>query len=524
MRLASLTTLEVTWDSKTTPDQRDFWESEENCLCPKCGAGIEQKKCWRDVFADRELEQLEVFCPCRKKGCQWIGYRQSVEEHLKECESVMLSCTNVGCYAEIARSDLDNHVKTLCEYRSIECPHCGANYTLIDEAHQEVCLKYPIPCPNQCNNDLRIPRDKMDDHVAACANRKSDCVIAGCPFNGSEKEVADHMTSHVVDHVSDLSKEVKSTRSALDDLDSHVKETVQDQSHSIQANKEAVNQLEERLVNAENKVTDLAANQRLMQHKTLEACYQSVDNVEKEYQSKVAGIDQHLRLLTEKCIRFEEIAVMQAESIRRLEEELARYKNYGGCSQSVEQQFDAQGRVMATHDVKLAEHGLRLDMMDCKNTNGVLLWKITDIRRRRRDAVSGKTPSIYSQPFYTSPCGYKMCARMYLNGDGMGRGTHLSLFFVIMRGEYDCLLSWPFTQKVTLILVDQDGRDHISDTFRPDPTSSSFQRPRRDMNVASGCPLFVPLGTLDTRGYIRDDAMFIKIVVDSADISRPDAR
>lgn len=41
-----------------------------------------------------------------------------------------------------------------------------------------------------------------------------------------------------------------------------------------------------------------------------------------------------------------------------------------------------------------------------------------------------------------------MCLRLYLNGDGSGRGTHLSLFFVVMKGKYDALLKWPFSQKV----------------------------------------------------------------------------
>lgn len=41
-----------------------------------------------------------------------------------------------------------------------------------------------------------------------------------------------------------------------------------------------------------------------------------------------------------------------------------------------------------------------------------------------------------------------MCLRIYLNGDGTGRGTHLSLFFVVMKGPHDALLRWPFNQKV----------------------------------------------------------------------------
>ena len=74
----------------------------------------------------------------------------------------------------------------------------------------------------------------------------------------------------------------------------------------------------------------------------------------------------------------------------------------------------------------------------------------------------------------------------------MGKGTHLSLFFVVMRGDYDALLPWPFEQKVSFKLIDQTGNQHIIESFRPDPNSPSFQRPQSKMNVASGCPLFVP--------------------------------
>lgn len=55
---------------------------------------------------------------------------------------------------------------------------------------------------------------------------------------------------------------------------------------------------------------------------------------------------------------------------------------------------------------------------------------------------------LFHTAFYSSKYGYKMCLRLYLNGDGTGRGTHLSLFFVVMRGKCDALLKWPFSQKV----------------------------------------------------------------------------
>ena len=59
----------------------------------------------------------------------------------------------------------------------------------------------------------------------------------------------------------------------------------------------------------------------------------------------------------------------------------------------------------------------------------------------------------------------------------MGKGTHFSLFFIVMKGLYDALLRWPFRQRVTMTLLNQSGRRHVSDTFRPDMRLSSFQRP-----------------------------------------------
>ena len=35
--------------------------------------------------------------------------------------------------------------------------------------------------------------------------------------------------------------------------------------------------------------------------------------------------------------------------------------------------------------------------------------------------------------------GYQICIHAYLNGDSMGY-THFSLFFVLMKGEFDALL------------------------------------------------------------------------------------
>ena len=159
---------------------------------------------------------------------------------------------------------------------------------------------------------------------------------------------------------------------------------------------------------------------------------------------------------------------------------------------------------------------LRVQLLERVTYDGVLLWKIDDFERRRKEAMNGVTMSLYSIPFYTSRHGYKMCARVYLNGDGMGKGTHLSFFFVVMKGPFDALLPWPFKQKVTLTIINQAGKKHVTDTFRPDPQSSSFQRPSvKEMNVASGCPMFIRQEHLLNGGFVKDDCIFLRVVVDT---------
>ena len=95
------------------------------------------------------------------------------------------------------------------------------------------------------------------------------------------------------------------------------------------------------------------------------------------------------------------------------------------------------------------------------------------------------------------------------------------IFFVLLRGEYDALLSWPFKQKCSFVLIDQSkAKQHIRDSFKPDPNSNSFSRPKSEMNIASGLPLFCPLETVfsDKREFIKENTLFIKIIVDTGDM------
>ena len=124
-----------------------------------------------------------------------------------------------------------------------------------------------------------------------------------------------------------------------------------------------------------------------------------------------------------------------------------------GFPEDVRKKFIAHDRTIGLHDVRLSELDLRLQCTETANYEGVLIWKIGEYRERKRQAVDGRILSLYSQPFYTSHYGYKLCARVYLNGDGVGRGTHMSLFFVVMQVGYLEKLYWGVAVRQILFIL-----------------------------------------------------------------------
>lgn len=153
-------------------------------------------------------------------------------------------------------------------------------------------------------------------------------------------------------------------------------------------------------------------------------------------------------------------------------------------------------------------------------TNGVFIWKIENYRQKLEQAVS--TPeelAIFSPAFYTAQYGYKLRLKAYLNGRDRGKATHLSLYIIIMKGEFDGLLEWPFKQKITFYLLDQ-GEENKHRTHQLSPNRSLpnikvvFNRPTVKENLGIGNPCFVPHEALESGDYVKDDTIFIKVVVE----------
>ena len=143
------------------------------------------------------------------------------------------------------------------------------------------------------------------------------------------------------------------------------------------------------------------------------------------------------------------------------------------------------------------------------------IWLVKDFR-----SIFQKTPTLtnseklHSNCFYSGKYGYKMRLIVFINGCGKATGNHLSLFFQLIKGEYDNLLEWPFSKKVTLSVLDQsEKKQHCAYSFSPPKSSKAFEKPFLNENTDWGFTLFMPHEKLTKDGYIINNTLIIKCEV-----------
>uniref|UniRef100_A0A670HU63 TNF receptor-associated factor 1-like n=1 Tax=Podarcis muralis TaxID=64176 RepID=A0A670HU63_PODMU len=118
----------------------------------------------------------------------------------------------------------------------------------------------------------------------------------------------------------------------------------------------------------------------------------------------------------------------------------------------LEEKVQQQDSLLTLKDVMISNLASRLQVLEQTTYDGCFFWKVPEMGLRLQEVQTGNRPALYSPTFYTSRYGYKLCLKLFLNGDGAGAGSHLSLFLVLMRGEHDFHLKWPFRHKVRGLL------------------------------------------------------------------------
>ena len=115
------------------------------------------------------------------------------------------------------------------------------------------------------------------------------------------------------------------------------------------------------------------------------------------------------------------------------------------------------------------------------------------------------------------------------NGNGDGKGTHVSVFATMMRGENDDHLPWPFTGTVTFELLNQlEDKNHHSEkiTFLRDNEASQRVTEGEKATSGYGYQSYLPHHSLGYNAakrcqYLKDDCLYFKVTVDARTTSKP---
>lgn len=454
-------------------------------ICKEVLREPQQTKCGHRMcllcIQSRLSTDREFKCPANEEDCETI--RTNSDYHpdrpiLRQINLRDVRCNHYesGCQETMQLRTLKFHLEK-CEYTPVKCVHDGCTVSpqrkLLNEHIENECDFTEIEC-EYCK--VSFIRKDMSYHIGVdcdlapitCPHcrqggilRKDmvECHLLNCPKLCPFSMIGcDQVESHINTHMDLLLRKVIALTGLVENAR---KDIITEQA-----------KISERLVKLEEQITAIASAES------------DVKNLKEDFRRTDVAIQQTSR-----------VAIvspnMQQVNLTEREDEIKE------------------------HAVKIERITNTLEMIANANHDGLLIWKLNNYTRRVEEARSGGITRLYSQPFYTSKFGYKLQAIVYPNGNGEGVNTHISLFIVIAKTDYDDIHMWPFKHVVTFTLLNLTSSDHISHSIQPDG-SNSFTKPIGEYNTPSGLPKFIEHKMIaDNKSkYCVDDTLFFRIVVD----------
>ncbi|KAM9547422.1 TNF receptor-associated factor 1 isoform 2-T2 [Salvelinus alpinus] len=437
-----------------------------------------------NLFSDAAInkEILELKVHCANQGCSWRSILKDFEEHQGQCEYALIPC-NIGCGHMVLRKALACHLEKACPNNMSVCPACCHSMRPIElQTHS---------CNSLGEEKTDKKQRKGKSNPLPGSKGKEYCVFSevGCTFKGTTEKLRVHENSSHVGHLQLLLRAATTTSSdlqatpltapapgkenrAMDEQLPHLRDTLSGlRLHWDMGLSKGEGELETEGGDGRN--SSAAHSLRDDDQVTiLLDLGRQIDTLQQRVQ-----ISENIISVLNREVEKTQLSMKAVERENQSNQEMIYH---------LEIKVTEQEHRMARKDLVISSMKQSLSAHQEVSYDGTFIWRLSDLSTKMKEAVSshGNRPNLYSP------------------------GT----------GEYDLLLSWPFKHKVTFFLLDQNHREHVIDAFRPDLTSSSFQRPVSDMNVASGCPLFFPLGKLHSpkHAYLKDDTIFIKCVVDTS--------
>ena len=300
---------------------------------------------------------------------------------------------------------LEEHLTSTCDYNSLPCPN-SCQFQIIRKhlKHhlQYECLKRQYSCRN-CG--VKGTFDKITtEHLRQCPNALVKCPKTGCMYVCKRSDCKLHKCLHdqVLCKYSDIGCRERRLRK---DMEAHEQDSV----HHLHLTTEMAIQLQQEMAVLKEENEILAVETR-------------------EEGEAIEGNDEAIGTLCQHSEQNTEELRFAGSRIEQLQRESAEVKQKIASLQS----FTTNQRKVTFRLFPYSAH------------------KETDTQ-------------FNSDPFYLSIYGYKFNIQVYANGGRSARGTHVSVYASLLKGDNDNSLTWPFTGTFVIELLNQleDKNHHV---------------------------------------------------------------
>ena len=123
----------------------------------------------------------------------------------------------------------------------------------------------------------------------------------------------------------------------------------------------------------------------------------------------------------------------------------------------------------------------------------------------------------FSEPFTTSPQGYKFSIKAMANGCRSGKGSNITMSAIIMKGQHDDHLKWPFTGTIIIEVLNWlEDKGHHKQVFSIDPNDGLVRVTKGEYGRDFGFFKFIShasllLDSFANTQYLYEDCICVRV-------------
>ena len=515
---------------------RDRLLSSNKTECPTCRDSDALSNAHFDKFLKRKVSSVRIHCQHHKEGCEWVGEVRDLQYHF---DHNVVACP-FGCGKRSCQVVIKKH-KGLCLNRPIGCDNCDYynTFAIVKEKHNPKCLQSPVDCPNHCPAK-GLKRSQLEQHFNECTHQLVNCSEIGCSVWLPRGEIELHKM-HIRQHDLLLVKTNQASATITPSFRYlHNQPPIEFVIPNFLGMKDANAKWKSPLIFTHEKGYKFHLEVYPNGWGSGQGTHISV------YVSLIGDYDSDVALVSERDVVVELLNWKADKNHLLATLNFSRNHNDSSCHEN------APGTPGTPHFISysslchpdtnteyLQDDCLRVRVVDVAvystpllsktpswqdphtATQSVCEFTLTEFTKRKQF-----NNEYYSQPFYSHPNGYKLCLQVYANGSGDGKGTHISIYASLMRGDYDNNLQWPFEGDIVIELLNwrENNNHYREDTIDlnkyndPDGSVTSRVTKGQYAPMTFGQLFFISHSSLlynpDTNTeYLQDDCLRLRVVV-----------